>query len=386
MSRNYWERIFPDEHELKIPSNLLETFEYIVNHIIENMIDDKKTKQKFDSLSESNKTKMKKYIAKFMYDDIQIIELYVEGGEKAVFLFKKYIESLIEFLVISEPQELYDYMAEIIKGEKIFPINNFIDYDDLKNDKDAYDKIIEMNKMGVIITYFQSGKKEHPFINSRSYVSFLMKKSDYDKSKDCFKESFKDMKIICNGIEKTLISSEINSILPSLRIINYNGKRIALSSNYELLDRIKNNELIDKLVEDYYSIDIIDEEWNKSGKYLFDKIIKCLPKNELGFGRKKKTKFKLIKITKSNKAGKKMMAVFENTKTGRRKTTHFGAQGMSDYTKHKDVNRKKRYDARHKRRENWNDPTSAGALSKWILWNKPSLKASIADYKRRFRF
>ena len=57
---------------------------------------------------------------------------------------------------------------------------------------------------------------------------------------------------------------------------------------------------------------------------------------------------------------------------------------MSDYTKHKDPERMKRYNNRHRRNENWNDPTTAGALSKWILWNKPSLKASIADYKSRF--
>ena len=97
-----------------------------------------------------------------------------------------------------------------------------------------------------------------------------------------------------------------------------------------------------------------------------------------------KNKYKLVKLGKSTKSDKKMMAVFEDIKTGRRKTTHFGAAGMSDYNKHKDLNRKKRYIIRHKKNENWNDPTTAGALSKWILWNKPSLKASIADYKSRF--
>lgn len=94
--------------------------------------------------------------------------------------------------------------------------------------------------------------------------------------------------------------------------------------------------------------------------------------------------YKLIKLTKSPKKEKKMMAVFENKVTGRRKTTHFGANGMSDYTKHKDPERKKRYMNRHSKNENWKDPTTAGALSRWILWNKPSLKASISDYKRKF--
>ena len=113
---------------------------------------------------------------------------------------------------------------------------------------------------------------------------------------------------------------------------------------------------------------------------------------ENGFGKNKikrkskNTKYKLIKIKKSNNSGKKMMAVFENLKTGRTKTTHFGAAGMSDYTKHKDKKRMELYINRHKKREKWNDPVSAGALSRWILWNKTSLKASIADYKKRFKF
>jgi len=51
---------------------------------------------------------------------------------------------------------------------------------------------------------------------------------------------------------------------------------------------------------------------------------------------------------------------------------------------HKNPERMKRYSMRHKSRENWKDPTTPGALSKYILWNKPSLKASISDYKKRF--
>ena len=80
-----------------------------------------------------------------------------------------------------------------------------------------------------------------------------------------------------------------------------------------------------------------------------------------------------------------MMAIFENKQTGREKTVHFGAEGMSDFTKHKDPERKERYINRHKKNENWKDPTTAGALSRWILWNKPSLSASIADYKKKFK-
>lgn len=93
----------------------------------------------------------------------------------------------------------------------------------------------------------------------------------------------------------------------------------------------------------------------------------------------------LIKIVKSSKSDKKLMAVFEDCQSGRQRTIHFGSKGMSDYTIHKDPERKQRYIARHSKNENWNNPVSAGALSRWVLWNKPSLQASIADYKRRFK-
>lgn len=80
------------------------------------------------------------------------------------------------------------------------------------------------------------------------------------------------------------------------------------------------------------------------------------------------------------------MAVFEID--GRENTTHFGDSTMKNYTLHSPVDREARkaaYLTRHRANENWNDPTSAGALSRWILWNKTTLPASIADYKRRFK-
>ena len=90
-----------------------------------------------------------------------------------------------------------------------------------------------------------------------------------------------------------------------------------------------------------------------------------------------------VVIKKSTNPKKKLMAVF-SLDNGRTKTTHFGAAGMSDFPTHKDEERKKRYLARHRRRENWNAPMTAGALSRWILWNLPSRRASIAAFKKRF--
>ena len=91
-----------------------------------------------------------------------------------------------------------------------------------------------------------------------------------------------------------------------------------------------------------------------------------------------------VVIKKSTNKDKKYMAIFTD-KDGSKKTTHFGASGMSDYTKHNDDARKKRYLDRHRANENWNDYTSAGSLSRWILWNKKTYNASVADYKRRFK-
>lgn len=90
-----------------------------------------------------------------------------------------------------------------------------------------------------------------------------------------------------------------------------------------------------------------------------------------------------VVIKKSNKEGKKLMAVF-TMPNGRTRTTHFGASGMDDYTKTRDKEQKQRYLKRHRRNENWSNPLSAGALSRWILWNKETRGASITDYKRRF--
>lgn len=93
-----------------------------------------------------------------------------------------------------------------------------------------------------------------------------------------------------------------------------------------------------------------------------------------------------VQILKSTRKEKKLMAVFTDCKKFDKKTVHFGAVGYSDFTIHKDVKRKQRYLSRHKKNEKWEDPFTAGSLSRYILWNKPTLQASIADYKRRFKF
>jgi hypothetical protein len=92
---------------------------------------------------------------------------------------------------------------------------------------------------------------------------------------------------------------------------------------------------------------------------------------------------KLISITKSTRPEKKYMATFDMGDS-RTKLVHFGERGALDYTLTNDDVRKALYLARHAKNENWNDFTSPGSLSRYVLWNKKTLSASIADFKRRF--
>ena len=96
-----------------------------------------------------------------------------------------------------------------------------------------------------------------------------------------------------------------------------------------------------------------------------------------------------VLIKKSKAKGKKLTAIFYEGKK-KIKTTNFGSEGNKDYTIYSKASNykanieKQKYLARHRVREDWNDFKSAGALSRWILWNKPSKDASIKDYAKRF--
>ena len=92
---------------------------------------------------------------------------------------------------------------------------------------------------------------------------------------------------------------------------------------------------------------------------------------------------KLLSIVPSEKPDKKMKAMFEVN--GRTRTIHFGQKKADDYTITKDKDQRERYLTRHKTREDWNKPDSAGALSKWILWgNSTNIHTNIAEFKKKF--
>lgn len=87
-----------------------------------------------------------------------------------------------------------------------------------------------------------------------------------------------------------------------------------------------------------------------------------------------------VTLTKSKQKNKKFAVKVDGH------TINFGAEGYEDFTTHKNPNRKDRYEARHKVTEDWTKKgiDTPGFWAKHILWNKPSLDASIADTEKKF--
>jgi len=88
----------------------------------------------------------------------------------------------------------------------------------------------------------------------------------------------------------------------------------------------------------------------------------------------------LIAVDKANDGKYKYVATFSNGKR-----VKFGAFGMSDYTIHKDKDRRNLYRLRHKKDLDTRDPMRAGYLSYYLLWgDSTDLKQNIKDYNKRF--
>jgi len=88
-----------------------------------------------------------------------------------------------------------------------------------------------------------------------------------------------------------------------------------------------------------------------------------------------------MKIEKSNRKDKRFVATFmDGTKT------HFGALGASTYVDGKrTVEERNNYIKRHAVRENFNDPKSAGSLSRWLLWGgSTSLDKNHSDFMKKY--
>jgi hypothetical protein len=96
---------------------------------------------------------------------------------------------------------------------------------------------------------------------------------------------------------------------------------------------------------------------------------------------------KLVSIKPATDSKHKYTALFTDPK----KTTHFGQAGAKDYLIYSKESKtiadekRKLYLDRHEKNEKWSDPTTAGSLSRYLLWGRSaSLKQNIIEFKKKF--
>jgi hypothetical protein len=85
-------------------------------------------------------------------------------------------------------------------------------------------------------------------------------------------------------------------------------------------------------------------------------------------------------IEKSTRKGKRFMATYANGKV-----VHFGQEGGKTYIDEGDKIKRENYLLRHKKRENWNDPFSAGSLSRYLLWgDSTNMETNHQAFMKKF--
>ena len=105
---------------------------------------------------------------------------------------------------------------------------------------------------------------------------------------------------------------------------------------------------------------------------------------------------KLLRIVKSSNPNKKYDAIF--MVDGGQKKISFGSSNYRDFVLINDKDSKfylpkildrevvkSSYIRRHEKREDWTNPLTAGALSRYILWEKKTLPSAIRAFKKRFK-
>jgi hypothetical protein len=85
------------------------------------------------------------------------------------------------------------------------------------------------------------------------------------------------------------------------------------------------------------------------------------------------------KLSESTRSGKKWMV-----KSPGGEAIHFGADGYKDFTLGATKEERLAYIARHEPRENWNNPSTAGFWSRWLLWQEPTISSAIRNIESKF--
>jgi hypothetical protein len=98
---------------------------------------------------------------------------------------------------------------------------------------------------------------------------------------------------------------------------------------------------------------------------------------------------RLLDVKPSTAKGKKYMAIFcpcDGPSKCKGKRVHFGSSTSQTYLDHHDKTKRENYLKRHsKNSENWNNPATPGALSRWLLWgDSTSLMMNIKEFKKKF--
>lgn len=105
---------------------------------------------------------------------------------------------------------------------------------------------------------------------------------------------------------------------------------------------------------------------------------------------------RLLRVEPSLQRHKKLRAVFGFGGGGgkRTKAVNFGGRGCGDYIQYSALRgspaglaqaKRRAYIARHGATESWKDPTAPATLSRYLLWERPTLRGAVASYRKRFK-
>jgi hypothetical protein len=103
--------------------------------------------------------------------------------------------------------------------------------------------------------------------------------------------------------------------------------------------------------------------------------------------------YKFISLVKSTDKTHKYEVTLYNEETKRNKTIKFGKSGMNDYTllypkdKAEANKHKENYLKRHEAREDWTESGlgTSGFWARHLLWNKPTIEASLKNIKSVYK-
>ena len=94
---------------------------------------------------------------------------------------------------------------------------------------------------------------------------------------------------------------------------------------------------------------------------------------------------KLISVTRTPNSSKAFKAIFKQD-SGRNKTIRFGTESNFTMNPNKTEKDRKNYIARHRVNENFNNPMTAGSLSRHLLWGDTrSINKNVASFKIKFK-